>query len=194
MKSSTTLHWTRVDTDTIECGNWQIRVVGTNASAKPTHWGVYTRGGPLRGDVRDWVEVRGAPSKRNKLGSDVTFESQRDAKDYVEWKITGTHPREAERKAHRAALRAAGAVADALLTPPFTPDAPKITPEQARVVLLRCETALRAAMNKLNGVLVVVCSPELSPRSPEAKATDVGKLIDEIDLTIGAVNEAISRT
>lgn len=183
MKSLTTLHWARINTDTIEhWPDWRVTVVGSNASAKPTQWGVYER---AAGSNR-WIEARTNPSKRFSLGSHVVFDTQREAKEYVEWKITGKHPREAEQKAYREKLRA--------LDAPFVPDPPKLTPEQARVVLLRTEKAMRTAMNKLNHVLSAVCGSELSPRSPEAKATEVGQIITELELTIGVVNEAVCRT
>lgn len=82
--------WRRVDRDTIENAidsvGWQIRVVGENASAKPTRWGVYRIVGTLVWEVRGKVSTHSKLRKMNPEGAHVTFGTLRDAKRFVEHK------------------------------------------------------------------------------------------------------------
>lgn len=77
------MSWKRIDKETIEATldgvTYQIKVVGENASAKPTRWGLYQK----RWSGSTFVEVLTKPSRNFPKGHLLTFEKQSLAKRYV---------------------------------------------------------------------------------------------------------------
>lgn len=83
------LKWKRGTDQSITHGDWKITVVGTDAGGRARTWGVVYKGMPIT------FKFRGGRSL------DKTFNSQREAKEFVEWRISGVHPGEERGRAER---------------------------------------------------------------------------------------------